>query len=331
MKNLWILGVLVMLGGAFATACGDDSSDGSDNGPGEDAGCEEVTISYDQVCPHEVGECMTMEDCASGYCEIYSSMPWDTDAECMDPPPKDTTRFTGIVRDFESNEALPDVPVKFADGATVLISPEGAYESFPKFEDVSGADGRFATDQEWIVKDTDMGIVALIKKEGYFFSATGFVEPTGDRKAPTGSLNHHAMVIPETLAAKLKELIAADPQASKYNPNIFGKVLYADLLDEEGRPVPVQGATIRNVTGSNMEIFYVNENMDGLTACTTASHGMFVLARPAIKDKVETLRGTTPIGYYENTMGDTPQDLVYIVIVPVYSEDDPESPAINCD
>jgi hypothetical protein len=138
------------------------------------------------------------------------------------------------------------------------------------------------------------------------------------------------MVIPESLVATLKAIIAADPQASKYNPNIFGKVLYADLLDEEGRPVPVQGATVKNVTGSNMEVFYVNENMDGLTACTTASHGMFVLARPAIKDKVQTLRGTTPIGYYENTMGDTPEELVYIVIVPVYSADDPEAPAINC-
>jgi hypothetical protein len=273
---------------------------------------------------------MVMEDCPdTGYCEVYSSAPWDTDAQCIDSPPADTLNVVGIVRDFETNEVLPGVIARFADGATVLLDADGAYDSFSKFEVTSDADGKFNHAEEWIVKDTDMGLVSLIKEEGYFFTGTGFVEPA-DLKAPTGTLNHHAMVISESMVATLKGLAAADPAASKYNPNIFGKVQYADLVDGTGMPVPVQGATIENVTGSGMKIFYVNENMDGLTACATASHGMFVLASPAIKDKVRTLRGDIPIGYYDSTMGDTPQALVYAVMVPVYSADDPESPAINC-
>jgi hypothetical protein len=330
MKNIWILGVLVMLGGAFATACGDDSSDDSDNGPGEDAGCEEVTISYDRVCPHEVGECMAMDDCASGYCEVYSVAPWDTDAVCMDPPPAGTTRFTGVVRDFETNEALTGVVAKFFDGATVIILGAAAYDGVNKFEVTSDVDGRFENDYPWDVQPTDMGIVSIIKEDGYFMTATGFVEPTEEREAPTGVLNHHAMVISESMVATLQALAADDPVAAKYNPNIFGKVLYNDLLDGEGKPIPVQGATVQNVTGSGMQIFYVNENMDGLTACTTASHGMFIIADAATKDKVRTFRGDTPIAYYDSTMGATPPDLVYRVIVPVYSADDPEAPAINC-
>jgi hypothetical protein len=336
MKNLWIIGVIVILYALFGTACGDD--DGTSNGPDEDSGvdsgseCEEYPASYDRVCPHEIGECMVMEDCPiTGYCEIYSVVPWDTDAQCMDPPPADTTRFTGVVRDFETNDVLPEVTVRFADGATVLGFPDEAYDKWFKFEVTSDVvDGTFEWDQEWIVKETDLGVVSLIQEEGYFYTGTGFVEPTADLKAPTGALNHHAMAISETLVVTLKELAAADPAVSKYEPNVFGKVQYADLMDGAGKSLPVQGATIKNEPGSQMQIFYVNENMDGLTACATASHGMFIVADIGTKAKLRTYRGDTPIDYYDHTMGNTPQALVFAVIVSVYSADDPEAPAINC-
>jgi hypothetical protein len=339
MKNLWIIGVIVIFCSVFAVSCGDD--DGTSNGPvadagddaGDDAGseCKEYPAGDGQVCAHEVGECMTMDDCGSGYCEVHSVVPWSTDAQCMAPPPAGTTRLTGIVRDFETNEALSGVTAKFYDGASVIILKAAAYDSVPKFNVISGADGRFEYDYEWDVQSGDLGLVSLIREDGYFVTATGFVEPTEDREAPTGSLNHHTMAISECMVETLMGLAAADPVAGKFNPTNFGKVLYNDLIDGEGKPVPVQGATVKGLTGSDLQVYYVNEDMDGLNASATASHGIFIISTSAAKDKVATYRGDTEIGYYESTMGNPPSDIAYIVIVPVYSADDPEAPAINCD
>jgi hypothetical protein len=335
MKNLWIIGAMVMLCGVFAIACGDDdeTSNGPDGDGGTDAGgeCVEYSANYGQVCAHEIGECMIMEDCSTGYCEVYTVAPWSTDAKCMAAPAVNTMNVVGTVRDFETNAVLSDVTASFADGATVLLNPEKAYEDplYYKFRIVSDANGEFNTSQVWEVQEGDMGVVSLIKKDGYFFTGTGFVE-SEDLQTPTGTLNHHAIVIPEDLVATLKALADADPAAAKYKPNVFGKVLYADLLDGSGKPLPVQGATIKNTTGSGMEIFYVDEDMGGLTATSTASHGMFIVANIASKDKLRAYRCDQPIDYYDSTMGDTPQDLVYAVMVPVYSADDPDAPEINC-
>jgi hypothetical protein len=347
MKTTFLWMSVCLLAGLMSllVGCGDDEDSGLDGGTDSstdgdtdtDSDCDTdidagfncdggVPVTYDQVCSHEIGDCLVMEDCASGYCEIYSVAPWDTDAECMDPPPADTINIVGSVRDFESNEALPGVTVSVADGATVLLAPDAAYESMYRIQVVSDSNGKFNQPHEWIISPMDMGLVSLIKEDGYFFTGTGFVEPTAARITPTGLLNHNAMVISESLVTTLKALIAEDANASKYTSNIFGKVLYADLLDGTGNALPVQGATIKNTTGSNMKIYYVNKDMDGLTASATASHGMFIVADPALKDKLRAYRCNTPIDYYESTLEAVPQELVYAIMVPVYSTDDPKAP-----
>lgn len=217
MKNAWIMVWLLSLAlGLLASACDGDDDPSTDGGTGDtdtdtdtDGDIDWSTVE-DCETPDagvvSVGECTENADCNpdgkhANYCHAFTSIPPDPEAECK-PGVENKIQIIGNVRDFDTQEVMPNIKIKIASAAATL---QGVDDAVTLASIQADDDGRFSYEGGDEVSLVPIGIVAHIRDlEGYYLTVTGLVEPEiGGVRYPPATRNHDVWAVSTVLRDKL--------------------------------------------------------------------------------------------------------------------------------
>jgi hypothetical protein len=322
MRKLW----LTLLVGCVALmcvpmSCGDDddsSADGdtdtdtdtdtdsdtdtdADTDSDTDADTDSDTDGDTDDTPLPNGEtCRVNDDCQSGYCESWWTAPPDPDATCQDGLPVGEIRILGNVRDFETDELMPNVDIKVAGALPTLQDPVNA----PAVANMTAdANGLFEHEAGEEATKEPVGIVAHVNETGYYLSLTGLVEPEiGGQIYPPGVRNHDVWAVPTSYMDKISDILTSNGLEA-YAPfgemgGVIGRVRDADTGLPPTEPVILQS----QLPTTQAIIRYLNDDETGFGEETGAT-GVYLIFNASLAEKFDAYRNGEIVSIHESTVG----------------------------
>lgn len=317
MKKIVLLALA--LGTLGLAGCAEDSTDGdtsSQTSSDTDSaiGPSACTQERQDIGTAEVGEpCWELDDCRSGKCEIFRSIPDPGDGVCAEANPTNLLTIQTNVRDLETMDNISGVQVDFGAAFTFSINPAGAEPLVSAISDENGF-VQAALDTRACTSDALMlGILARVKKSGYYPSLGGLVAPEVNPAKgiyPSVLRNHDMLVVPEPLLTRWSQLLAGDQELKPYLP--LGEkggcvVVTRHVTDGSG----VAGAKLlsnTNPQGSKAILRYLDESGDGFNTTGTGSSGIALVLNPGVGENFDAtdLDGKI-ISHLPGTMGSSPK------------------------
>jgi hypothetical protein len=300
-ERLWLVIALCAALLALAPACGDDDS----AGPGADAGTDTDTDTDTDGDGDAGAWCDQNEDCVTGFCETYVSVPASPDGLCAEGPAAGQIRVMGNVRDYRTGEFLAGYQVKVTAALAALADPDGAT---PLITATTGADGLFDVVLATTSAEAPVGLVGVVPADAdYFLTITGLVEPENGGQYPLGIRNHDVRVVDQATVDEWSGYLESFPELDTNLPlgtagAVLGSILYV------GDGTGVSGANLVSSLGEDSvaKIYYLNEAGDGFNTDATGASGLFVLFGPSLGEKFEAYVGSEKVSRLPATMGQTP-------------------------
>ena len=299
MKQLVYL--LCFSGVVILTAIGCKEDDGNSSGDNQNENC--VPVFPTGTLPNGA-TCREIDDCASGLCAVYSHTPTDVDATCVAAPPPGDIHVFGNVRDFMSNELMPNVTIKLGGALDISMNPTGFPVVATLTSDASGiVDGVLSGDET----DVSLGIIAVIEADGYYPTSTGLVKPeAGCDMYPAGIRNPDLKVMKTTDLTRLSDtLLASYPALADHLP-LGQKGGVVGIIRNVDTGETVSGLTLRSThDGSVAEIYYLNEAEDAFDMVASTASGIFVILKPGMAETFDAMQNDTIVSRRPATIGET--------------------------
>jgi hypothetical protein len=292
--TLWLLIALCAAPLSLAAGCGGDDDAAGD--AGTDAGVDTDAVANGEWCDQN-------EDCISGFCETYVSVPASPDGACADGVATGQIRIMGNVRDYRTGAFLEGRQVKVTAAMDALLNPTGAA---PLITATTGADGLFDVTLA-MTSPPGVGLVGIVPDDDtYFLTITGLVEPELEGAYPPGIRNHDVRIVSKDVVDEWSGYLEAFPELDANLPlGTTGAVLGSVLYVGDGSGV-AGAALVSNLGETSMaEIFYLDEDELGFNQDATGSSGLFVLFGPSIGEKFDAVIGGEVVSRLAATMGQT--------------------------
>lgn len=325
MKKHLILALAAALGTIGLAGCDGDSDKNTDDttDTGTDTGFPPSACTEERadIGTGEVGEpCWEIEDCKSGNCAIFQSIPDPGDGVCAEANPTNILTVQATVRNFETLELLANTVVDFGAALTFSTNPIGAS---PVATATSDANGKIEVDFDTKACTEDslrLGVVGRIKKDGYYLSMGGIVAPEVDGAKgiyPSVLRNHDVLAVPADMLTAWSALLANDTEVASYLPlgDKGGCVVLTRKISDGSGVVGTKLQSNTNPTGSTALVRYLNEDKDGFNTTGMASHGIALVLKPGLGEKFDAVNpsgdivslrpgtmGSSAKGIYTNTL-----------------------------
>lgn len=288
-----------------ATDTGTETDTGSDQdedtGPPPDVKCDiKGTVAVTTECKNN-DDC-NEEDSHANYCHSFWTSPPDPDAMCK-PGVKDKLQITGNLRDFETEELIPNAELKLASAGETL---HDVLASRTLATVATDENGLFNYEGGSDVNHAELGLVAHLRDfDGYYLTVTGLVQPEiGGVIYPPGIRNHDVWAISTPFRDKITEIMKASglealtPFGEK--GGVIGKIRDADTGAVPQIPVALK-SRIREV--SQARVFYLSEDgtkfEEGYSTCS----GIFLILQATTSEKFDAYRGSEVVSNHEATVG----------------------------
>jgi hypothetical protein len=294
------------------TETGDD--DGTGTGTGDDDGPDDVG-EIPECDPPEV-ECDPEnegEDCDTGYCHAYSTVPLDPNASCQEGPPFGELRLLGELRSWEDYEIVSGMDVKIAPALPTAQNP---VDVTPLVTGVTDELGRFDLTTT-NANEYGVGMVAILGGEGtpYYLTGTGMVEPKlGSTEYPPGVRNHNVWVMNEATLQAWSDILAEDPEMAPFMPlgdkgGVIGRIWDACAQ-------PIGGVNIVSRLGEQTQslVRYLNADEQSFNRQKTSKNGLFVIAYPLLPEKFDAFYDGVQVNENEGTVGNAPNAIFTVTI-----------------
>jgi hypothetical protein len=225
------------------------------------------------------GECYNNAGCATCNCLTFRDTPPSAEAVCAEPGATGTMRVTATVLEFPSATPVSDVDVEIFNAfqiGTLGIDNAVAVAS-------TTADASAQIDLE-IMPTDQIGMVALIRADGFRATATGLGKPPYE---PANAI-HDLFIIPESVLADYNAALTTDPDVADYLPlGDAGGVVGTARNRYTGEPVAgIRIVSLTNGDATSAILRYLQE--DGtFTSDATSSTGTYVLLNPALAEEFE--------------------------------------------
>lgn len=316
MKTAWLFKALLSLAmWTLTTSCTEDDANENENdsdfdtesdleedtGPPPDVKCD-----ISEAVPVET-ECKNNDDCNAedshaNYCQTFWTSPPDANATCK-PGVDGKLQITGNLRDFETEEIIPNVELKLASAGETL-QDVNATKTLATV--TTNENGLFEYEGGDEVTHAALGLVAhLLDVEGYYLTVTGLVQPEiGGYIYPPGLRNHDVWAISDTFRDKITEVMknsglqSLTPFGEK--GGVIGKIRDADTGKIPEIPVTLKS---RMSDVSKAKVFYLSEDgtkfEEGYSTCS----GIFLILQATTSEKFDAYRGTDLVSNHEATVG----------------------------
>jgi hypothetical protein len=296
--------------GDGGTGTGDDGTGtGGDDGPddvGEIPECDPPEVECD---PENEGE-----DCDSGYCHAYSTVPIDPNASCEEAPPFGELRLLGELRSWEDREeVIPDFEVRIAPALPTAQDPINVAPLATATTDEKGQFDVTTTE----ANEYGVGMVAIIGGAGtpYFLTGSGMVEPKlGTTEYPPGVRNHNVWVMNEATLNSWSNILAEDPEMAPFMPlGEMGGVI-GRIWDACGNPVGGVNVVSRLGEQTQSVIRYLNADEETFNKQKTSRNGLFVIVYPLLPEKFDAFYDGVQVNENEGTVGNAPNAIFTVTI-----------------
>jgi len=235
--------------------------------------------------------CTANADCMSGMCTIYTDVPVNDDAVCEASAVDCSTRVTGTIFDFVTDEPVPGADLVVAAALQAALNPTTATALVSATSDASGQVDASSSGPLM----ASLGIVGLASAGGYYLTATGLASPNEASAYAVGTSIHDIWAVPAPELSDWSDALGEDDEIA------------ADLLplgDEggvvglvrDGNRQPIAGATVASSKGMKGSIIrYLND--DGtFNPDETSDLGVFVILNPGLGEEFDVSSGGAVVG-----------------------------------
>ena len=281
---------------ACAAAPGDEPTTAGDSGgleTSDAAGSTEPEATGDPTGPAGVcgdaneaapmipppGECYNNAGCDSCNCLTYRDTPPEASSVCAEPGAAGTLRITATVLEFPGSSVMPGVAVEVFNAFDVGVM--GIENAVPVATTATDKAGRFDLE---IMPTDSIGMVAIIRAEGFRATATGLAKPPYE----AANAIHDVFVVPEAVLSAYSDALATDPALADHLPlGDAGGVVGSARNRYTGEPVAgLRIVSKTNGPGTAALVRYLAD--DGtFTDDVTSTTGIYVLLNSALAEEFE--------------------------------------------
>lgn len=248
--------------------------------------------------------CMQLEDCVSGFCAVYSHTPTDANGTCQPAPPPGDIHVLGNVRDFMTDELMPNVTIKLGGAIDISQNPTGYPVAETLTSDANGlVDAVLTGDATHLI----LGIIAVIEADGYYPTSTGLAKPSaGCGMYEAGIRNPDLKMMKITDMNRLSDLLLAGYPALADSLPLGEKGGVVGLIRDVNSGEAVSGVEIRSANSASVaQIYYLNGSRDAFTADLSSSSGVFVILNPGMAEEFSAYQNDTIVSRRPATIGET--------------------------
>lgn len=303
LKNL-NLTLLPMLGSLVLVVLLSVGCNDGDNTKNENDTANECVPVFVTGNTPDGGSCMQLDDCASGFCAVYSHTPTNSDGTCQPAPPHGDIHMLANIRDFITDEMMPNVTIKLGGAIDISQNPTG----FPVANTlISDANGRVDTMLTGDTTRLTLGIMAVVEADGYYPTLTGLAKPeAGCGFYEPGIRNPDIKMIKTDDLTRLSDALLAGHPTLADNLPLGEKGGVVGVIRNVNTGETVSGIKIRSANSASVaQLYYLNDSRDAFTTDMSSSTGIFVILHPGMAEDFSAYQNDVIVSRRPATLGET--------------------------